>query len=200
MDIFTAIEERRSIKHFNANVKMSELEFDQLMSNVILSPTSYNIQNWRFIRVTDKLLRVKLREAAWGQSQVEEASELLILCADLQAYQDRPERYWANADQATQDALLPMIEDFHSGKVQAQRDEGMRSCGIAAQTIMLAAKGMGYDTCAMVGFDESKVAELIKLPEHCVIAMMVVIGKAEHPAHPRGGQLSLDEVLMIDTF
>jgi len=76
----------------------------------------------------------------------------------------------------------------------------MRSCGIAAQTIMLAAKSMGYDSNPMIGFDPDKVAEIIKLPKDHVISMLMVIGKQTQPAMPRGGQLPLDKVLFIDKF
>jgi nitroreductase len=200
MEIFEIIEKRRAVKHFDTNVAMSEDEFNQLMSAVILSPTSYNIQNWRFVRVTDKALREDIKESAWGQSQVADAAELIILCADLNAWHDRPQRYVANADEATQTMLLSMLESFYTGKEQTQRDEAMRSCGIAAQSMMLTAKAMGYDTCPMIGFDTEKVAEQINLPAGHVIVMMITIGKSAKPAHPRGGQLPLDEVLIKNTF
>jgi len=76
----------------------------------------------------------------------------------------------------------------------------MRSCGIAAQTLMLAAKSMGYDSCPMDGFDFDKVAELINLPSDHVISMYVAIGKKTQEAWPRGGQLRLEELLIQDTF
>ena len=76
----------------------------------------------------------------------------------------------------------------------------MRSSGIAAQTLMLAAKGMGYDSCPMDGFDFEKVAEIINLPEDHVIAMFVAIGKATSPANPRGGQLPLDDIVIKNRF
>jgi len=76
----------------------------------------------------------------------------------------------------------------------------MRSCGIAAQTLMLAAKAMGYDSNPMIGFDPQQVAELIHLPEDHVIAMMLVVGKAAQPARVRGGQLPLEEVMFVDRF
>jgi nitroreductase len=53
-----------------------------------------------------------------------------------------------------------LLESFYEGKEQLQRDEAMRSCWIAGQTIMLAAKSMGYDSCPMIGFDQVKVAEV----------------------------------------
>jgi nitroreductase len=76
----------------------------------------------------------------------------------------------------------------------------MRSCGIAAQTLMLAAKAMGYDSCPMDGFDFEQVAKLIQLPDDHVIAMFVAIGKATQEAQPRAGQLSLDEVVIENSF
>ena len=200
MDVFTALESRRAVKHFDANAKMTEEEFHKLMSAVILSPTSYNIQHWRFVRVTDPSLRSQCREVAWGQSQVEEASELILLCADTQAWQDRPERYFANTNKQTRMTMLGMLDNFYRGHKQKQHDEAIRSCGIAAQSLMLAAKAMGYDSCPMIGFDQEQMAELIHLPEGYLISMMIVVGKARQPAHPRSGQLSLTDVLVENRF
>ena len=76
----------------------------------------------------------------------------------------------------------------------------MRSCGIAAMTLMLAAKAMGYDSCPMDGFDFDAVGKLIKLPDDHVIAMFVAIGKAMQPARARGGQLAMDEVVILNQF
>ena len=199
MQTLEAITQRRSVKYYSHH-QMTEDEITKLMSHAILSPTSFNIQNWRFVVVTDTALRKELRKAAWDQAQVEESSLLIILTADLKAWSKQPERYWANAPEAARGALLPMIKQFYETRDQVQRDEAMRSCGIAAQSIMLAAKDMGYDSCPMVGFDPKKVAELINLPSDHVLAMMISVGKADKPARERGGQLALEEVLIKDRF
>jgi len=200
MDTFDAIEQRRSIKHFDTNHKLSESEIEKLLSLTLLSPTSYNIQNWRFVVVKDTEIRKKIREVGMDQAQITDASLLLILCADLKSWKKQPERYWRNAPKEIQDMFVKMIGNFYDGKEQLQRDEGMRSCGIAAQTLMLTAKAMGYDSGAMIGFDPQKVAEIINLPEDHVIGLMVVIGKQIKPAMPRGGQLPLDDVIFTDSF
>ena len=96
--------------------------------------------------------------------------------------------------------MLPAIDDYYRGKDQVQRDEAMRSCGIAAQTLILAAKSLGYDSCPMDGFDYEKVGELINLPDDHVIAMFVAIGKGTKEPWPRPGQLSLDEVVIKNKF
>ena len=200
LSVTQAIVSRRSIKHFDTAHKLSEQEIAKLMSLAMLSPTSFNIQHWRFVLVTDPVLRQQIRAVSWNQAQVEEASLLIVLTADLQAWAKQPERYWANAPQPVQDYLVPAIGQYYQNDAQRQRDEAMRSCGIAAQTIMLAAVEMGYDTCPMVGFDFDTVAKLINLPADHTPAMFVVVGKAIKEAAPRAGQLDFDEVVIYNKF
>jgi len=81
-----------------------------------------------------------------------------------------------------------------------QRDEAMRSVGIAAQTIMLSAKAMGYDSCPMIGFDADAVGELINLPGDHVVGMMIAVGKTKTPAQSKGGYLPDSEIFFEDKF
>ncbi len=200
METFEAIAQRRAIKQYDPEHQMSEQEVEQLLSSAMLSPTAFNIQNWRFVVVRDPELRRKIRAVAWDQAQVTDASLFIVLCADLQAWNKNPDRYWRNAPVPVRDFILPAIDSYYRGKYQVQRDEAMRSCGMAAQTLMLAAKSMGYDSCPMDGFDFDAVAKLINLPEDHVIAMFVAIGKGTGTPWPRGGKLPLTEVVIADRF
>jgi len=200
MKTVDAIRSRRSVKNFDANHSLPEEEVNEILSLAVLSPTAFNIQNWRFVVVTDRALRKQIREAAWDQAQVTDASLFIVLCADLQSWDRQPVRYWIDAAKEIQEFMLPAIDGYYRGKDQVQRDEAMRSCGIAAQTLMLAAKSMGYDSCPMDGFDFEKVAELIHLPDDHVIAMFVAIGKGIKEAWPRPGQLGLEEVVIKNSF
>lgn len=200
MNTEEAIIARRSIKHFDPDHEMSEDDVNKLLSLAALSPTAFNIQNWRYVVVRDKELREKIRAQAWDQAQVTDASLLLILCADLRAWEKTPVRYWKDAPKAVKEIMVPAIDGYYRGKEQVQRDEAMRSCGIVAQTIMLSAKSMGYDSCPMDGFDFDEVAKLINLPDDHVIAMFVVVGKGTKPAWPRQGQISLDEIVIENSF
>ena len=200
MNVTQAITERRSVKAFDPHHRMSEQEINQLMSLAMLSPTAFNIQNWRFVLVTDPVLRQQIRAASWNQAQVEEASLLIVLTADLNAWAKQPERYWKNAPKAASDLLVPMIGHYYQNNDQVQRDEAMRSCGMAATTLMLAAKEMGYDTCPMDGFDFAAVSKLLNLPADHIPTMFIVVGKALKAAAPRGGQLAMDEVVVYNQF
>jgi nitroreductase len=200
MKTIEAIRARRSVKHYDANHVMTAEEANEILSLAVLSPTAFNIQNWRFVVVDDSDLRRKIREVAWDQSQVTDTSLFVVLCADLKAWKKEPGRYWVNAPKEVREFMLPAIDNYYRGKEQVERDEAMRSCGIVAQTIMLAAKSLGYDSCPMDGFDFEKVAQLIHLPDDHVIAMFVAIGKGTKEAWPRPGQLNLEDLVVKNMF
>lgn len=200
MDTKEAIITRRSVKHYDPAHKMSDEEINELLSLALLSPTAFNIQNWRFVVVSNPELRKKIREAAWDQAQVTDTSLFIILCADLNSWQKDPARYWKDAPEEVRDFILPAIDNYYCGKDQVQRDEAMRSCGIAAQTLMLAAKSMGYESCPMDGFDFDKVGKIINLPPNHVVTMFVAIGKGTKETWERPGQLRLNEVVIKDSF
>ncbi|MBU3593988.1 nitroreductase family protein [Polynucleobacter sp. 71A-WALBACH] len=200
MNTFDAIRERRAVKHFDPQHQFTKQETDELLDLAIQSPSSFNIQHWRLVNVTDKALSVKLREAAFDQAQVTDGSLLFVVTVDIKAWEKDPARYWTNAPKEAQDILVPWINPFYSGKEQLQRDEAMRSAGIMLQTMMLSAKAMGYDSCPMVGFDFDKVAELIHLPKDYAIAAMLVIGKGIKPAWPKPGFIPKSEMIVENHF
>jgi nitroreductase len=89
---------------------------------------------------------------------------------------------------------------FHEGKDPLQRDEAQRSIGMAMQTLMLAAKAMGFESCPMIGFDHGAVAKLINIPEDHCIGLMVAIGKGTKDPWPKPGHLLLSEVVIENRF
>ena len=200
MDVSQAVEQRRAIKAYDPNHRMSEAEIEKLMSLAMQSPTAWNIQNRRFVLVRDPELRKQVRAAAWDQAQVTDASLLVVLTADIKAWKKKPLRYWRNAPQPVQDYILPAMAQYYEGREQVQRDEGFRSCGMAAMTLMLAAQEMGYQSCPMDGFDFDAVGKLINLPDDHAVVMFVAIGKGINEPLPRAGQLSRDEVVVFDRF
>ncbi|MCW0219337.1 MAG: nitroreductase family protein [Prosthecobacter sp.] len=200
MNTFDAINARRAIKHFDPEHRLTEAETRQLFDAALQSPTAFNIQHWRFVAVTDPEVRKQIRAAAWDQAQVTDASLLIVMCADKDAWKKEPARYWKNAPQPVQDFLVPAIGSYYENRDQVQRDECMRTCGLAGMTLMLAAKAMGYDSCPMDGFDFDAVGKIIKLPEDHVISFMIAVGKGTQPAQPKPGQLSYEEVVISNTF
>ena len=200
MDTFEAISSRRAIKKFDSSYKMTSEQVDSLMKLAILSPTSYNQQNWRFVTITDEIIKNKISIAARNQAQPKDGSLVILLCGNLNAWKDNPLQYWKNSTPEKQEHVKNALEKKYANSSENRRDEAMRSCGFAAQTIMLTARQMGLDSCPMVGFEYDEIAKIIQLPEDHLIVLMIVVGKSAEPAGVRGGQLELDQVVFKNHF
>ena len=201
MDTFDAIYQRRAVKHFDPEHRLTPEEEQKLLEATIQAPTSFNIQHWRFVVVRDPELRKKIRtDYGNDQAQMTDASLLIIMTGDTKAWTREPERYWKNAPKDVAELLVTWMAPFHEGREWLQRDEAQRSIGMAMQNLMLAAKAMGYDSCPMIGFDIDKVAELIHLPEDHVMGPMVAIGKGTKQPWPKPGQLPLEALVVENRF
>lgn len=200
METLDAIYRRRAVKAFDPEHRLTEAEEGKLLQAAVQSPTSFNIQHWRFVVIKNPALRRRLRELGNDQSQITDASMLIVMTADVKAWQKSPERYWANAPKEVADLLVNWMGPFHDGREWLQRDEAQRSIGMAMQTLMLAATAMGLQSCPMIGFDIDGVAEAIGLPNDHTMGPMVAIGRGTTEPWPKPGQLPLDEVVITDRF
>lgn len=197
MNICDAVRARRAVKIFDKSHVMPEEEKALFLELARYAPTAYNLQHTRFVVVEDKALRQDICEAARGQTQITDASLLIVICADLKAWQsENRDRCWKDAPQEVKDMLFPMIERDYKDDREYERDEAFRSIGIAAGQMMVTARAMDYDSCPMVGFDFDKVAELIRLPENHVVGMILAVGKKAGEPRPRASVLK-DEVMVI---
>lgn len=200
MTVDEAIVSRRAIKQYDPAFTLSETEKDELLKAALYAPSAFNLQHVRLVEVSDPQLRAQIREVGWGQAQMTDASMLVVICAQVDSWEKNARRVWDGAPVEVQDYMAGAIDTYYRGKPQVQRDETMRSCGLVAQTLMLAARGKGLDSCPMDGFDFDAVAELIKLPDNHVIGLMVAIGKGTVQAKPRVGKLPYEQVILRNTF
>ncbi len=201
MNAIEAIYKRRSIKLFDKDHQMSKDEESTLLEAMIQAPTSFNIQHWRFVILRDPKLRHRIRtELGNDQSQMTDASLLILFTADTKAWQKDPQRYWNNAPDDIAELLVNWMGPFHDGREWLQKDEAQRSIGMAMQTLMIAAQDLGYDSCPMIGFDIEKVSEIINLPDDYVMGPMVAVGKGIKDPWPKPGQLSLNELVIENGF
>jgi len=189
---------RRSVKQFDADHEISDDELRAMFERVVLSPSSFNLQHWRFVVVRDREMKAALCEASWKQEQVAKASAVVVIAGKLDAHRDAA-RIYADTPQKVQEMLLPMIEGFYEGKAALQRDEAVRSGSLAAMTLMYTAHDMGYASCPMIGFDPKRVWELLGLDDNHVPVMMVVIGKQVGELRGRPSRLPIAEVVRLET-
>ena len=97
MNFEQIVKSRRAVKHYDASHQLSAEEQKHFWDLVLESPTSFNIQNWRFVHVEDMAIRKQIRAEAWDQAQITDASMLIVLCGDIKSWSKDPKRYWKDA-------------------------------------------------------------------------------------------------------
>ncbi len=176
--------------------KLSEDETSQLLSLTALSLSAFNINNCRFVVVRDPDLRKQINKFSLNQTQIPPLSSLIILCAELQNGEKNPGQDGNGESEAAASAK----KTFRRDQDRQQRDEAMCSCGIAAQTFMLTAKAMGYDSWRLDGFHGEAIGKLINLPDEYVVGVLLLVGKNLKPTWPSAGQVNIHELMVLDQF
>lgn len=199
MEFSEAVQQRRSIKSYQPDREISDAELKELMQEVVLSPSSFNLQHWTFIAVRSKDLKNKIQQSAWNQEQIGTCSILLVICGKLNAHEDAPEIY-KDVPEEIQGKVLPMIKSFYSDNDQLQRDEAIRSASLAAMTLMLAAQNRGLATVPMIGFDPEAVSKLVNIRANYLPVMLMPIGYKKDDPRPRDYRRPIDEVVKLNTL
>jgi nitroreductase len=199
MELLEAIRSRRSVKKYDPTHELTDDEVRYIVRCASLAPTSFNMQNWQFVAVRDKAQKEALCKAAWNQEQVKDAALVLVIAGDLKAFEDTS-RTLRDAPVELQSMFDGMIKQFYSENESLNLQEACRSVGFAGQNVMLAAREMGYDTCAMIGYDPKGVSGILELPDHLPPLLMITLGRALEPARQRWGLPDLGEVLSLDKF
>ena len=134
MDTFDAIYQRRAIKEYDPQHKLSQEEETKLFEAAIQAPTSFNIQHWRFVIVRDPDLRKKIRtEFGNDQAQMTDASLLIIMTADTKAWQKNRNAIGKMLLKEVNDLLVNWMGPFHegTGMVTARRSATIHRHGHA---------------------------------------------------------------------
>lgn len=170
-DLVAALNWRYATKQFDPSRKIPAGEWKALEEALRLAPSSFGIQPWKFVVVETPALRAKLREASWGQSQVTEASRLVVLAVKQAVDAAHLDRYFADTAK-TRGVAVESLAGFRkvvdafvvnvtkAGKLEAW---SAKQIYIAAGQFMAAAAVMGIDTCPLEGIDPSKYDDLLGL-------------------------------------
>lgn len=199
MEFKQIAQERRSIKAYAPDVSVSDAQLDALFQQVVLTPSAFNLQHWRFIAVRNPEVKAAMQAAAWGQPQVGSSSVAILVTGKVDAHEDAALIY-DETPAEVRERMIPMIDGFYAGKAQVQRDEAVRSASMAAMTLMYAAKDQGFDTGPMIGFDPETMAKVLHLPENHIPVMLIVLGKGEGVSRDRAYRFPLAEVVKLDRF
>ena len=171
---------RYAVKKFDSTRTVSDTDWQALLESLVLSPSSFGLQPWKFFVVKNPEIRQQLVECSWGQKQVVDASHLLVLGLKLnidEAYVDEYVAYTAQVRGMNPEDLAPfgkVIKDFR-GRMSADEVKTWAKLQvyIALGQLMTSAAHLGIDTCPMEGFNPVKYDEILGLTEKGYSAAVV---------------------------
>jgi nitroreductase len=198
------MEARHSVRKYDPNAEIPREDLNEILRLAATAPSSWNLQHWRFIVVTDRAKKEQLLPIAYGQQQVADAFATIIVLGDLEADKSaRPVYDEALAKgyvtEQVRETLIGQIEGAYRNNPQFARDEAIRNASLASMQLMLAAKAKGYDTCPMGGFDRDALIQALNIPPRYVPVMMITVGKASVPAYPTS-RFGLDQLVIENSF
>lgn len=164
-----ALEYRYATKTFDPSRIIAPAQWASLEQSLILSPSSFGLQPWRFIVVANPAVRANLRAAAWNQSQVTDASHLVVFAAKLDMPQAHVDRFLAltaevrRIDVAKLSGYRQMILGFTNNPEMPKLPWNTRQVYLALGFFMFAAAAQGIDTCPLEGIDPPRFDEVLGL-------------------------------------
>lgn len=162
---------RYATKKFDPTKKISAADWAVLEEALILTASSYGLQPWKFVVVTDPALKTKLRFASWNQSQVEDCSHLVVFTAKQDITEADLDRFIARTAEvrgSTVESLAGykgfMLGDLVNGPRHAIIGEwAARQAYIAMGNLLTSAALLGIDACPFEGIEPAKYDEILGL-------------------------------------
>lgn len=184
--------ERRSVKVYDPEVKISREEMTEILEEASRAPSAINMQPWRFLVIDSAEGKEKLAPlASFNQTKVLTSSAIIAVFYDAHNIEYIDEIF----DKAVELGYMPQdIKDvqlqqaklyYASLSASDLHDVNLLDSGLVSMQLMLVARAHGYDTNPMAGYDKDQIAEVFGLDkERFQPVMLISIGKAAQEGYP----------------
>ncbi|WP_144486309.1 nitroreductase family protein [Bacillus pumilus] len=191
------LKQRASVKEYDTTHEMTKEELTELLDITTKAPSAWNLQHWHFTVFHSAESKAKLLPIAYNQKQISQASAVIAVLGDLEANQNGEKIYGELAEQGfiTEDikeTLMTQINGAYQSE-QYAREAAYSNASLAAMQFMIAAKAMGYDTCAMGGFSKEAFIKEFNVSGRYEPVMLISVGKAAKEAH-KSNRFDIEEV------
>jgi nitroreductase len=177
--LLAGLKRRYATKKFDAAKKIDARLWNALEEALVLSPSSYGLQPWKFFVVDDPALRAKLKTASWGQSQITDADRLVVFAArkdlgaaDVERFVERTAKVRGIPVSSLGSYKQMMLAAVSKAKHEVAAWTA-RQVYIALGNFLAAAAALGVDACPMEGFDPAKYDEVLGLAQKGFSAVVV---------------------------
>ena len=198
--VIETILRRSAAKYYDPTATLSDDQIRDLVRIGTSAPTSFHLQNWRFIAVRSREAKARLRPIAWNQPAITDAAVTFIIVGRLADASTVPDRLAPVVAAGIMPAhLVPEWEmparGLYDGQPQRQRDEAVRSATFGAAAIIYAARALDLGSTPMIGFDAEAVHAEFGLAEDEVPVMLLTVGPERAGNWPQKPRLPVADVL-----
>jgi nitroreductase len=170
MTIKQSLEWRYATKQFDATKKVSDSDLEELLEALQLSPSSFGLQPWKFIVVTNPDTRAKLKAASWNQTQITDASHLIVLARQTDMTEAHVSAYISdiakkrNSAEESLEGYKQMMNGFIKAMSLDKKSDWMsRQVYIALGVLLTTCAIKHIDACPMEGFDHNAYDDILNL-------------------------------------
>lgn len=180
MTLINNLNKRYATKQFDPAAKLPAETLSTLLEAIRLSASSYGLQAYKVLVVEDAATRTKLRAAAWNQSQITDASQLLVFAVDTSFSESSVDKFVdLTAKTRNIDASqLSGYADMMKGSLKRPKEEVQawlsRQVYIALGFGLVAAAELNIDACPMEGFDPAQFDEILGLKEKGLSSVVIM--------------------------
>jgi len=166
-----AMDFRHACKVFDESKKISDEDIKFILEMGRKSPSSFGMEAWKFLVITNEALKAKLRPACWNQVQITSCSHLVVILAGIESVKPEsgiPKKRFARRDMSEEklDFYLKLYAD-HLQETLSSDDNiyawTAKQTAFAAANMMNAAAVKGIDSCPIEGFDKNQVEEILNI-------------------------------------
>jgi len=180
-EVINTILSRTAAKYYDKDAVLSDEQISELVHVGTTAPTSFHLQNWRFIAVRSPEAKAKLSPIAWNQPAVTDAAVTFIVVGQLADSSVIPDRLAPLVAAGVMPAtMVPEWElparGLYKEFPQRQRDEAVRTGTFGAAAMIYAARSLGWGSTPMIGFDDVAVAREFGLGKDEVPVMLLSVG------------------------
>lgn len=200
-DFNEIVRQRRSIKMYDPEVKISKEEMTEILELATKAPSSVNMQPWRFLVIeSPEAKETLLPLARFNQNQVNTSAAVIAVFGDMKNFESFEDIYGKAVEEGhmPQDVKENIFKSF-SGYFETISEQEMKDVvlidgGLVSMQLMLAARAYGYDTNPIGGYEKDKIAEAFGMDkDRYVPVMLISIGKAADAGH-QSVRLSVEKV------
>ncbi len=180
MSLIEKLNWRYATKKFDDTKKLSSEQLDTLLTAIQLAPSSYGLQSYKVLVIEDPAIREKLREAAYGQPQLTQASQVIVFASETMIDESFVNKYVDNiaATRQIDRQYLAGYQQVMVGTVNRLAEDqkitwSHKQAYIALGILLTAAADLGIDACPMEGFENGKFDEILGLKEKGLTASVI---------------------------